>query len=389
VRIGVAYPFNDSDWLGGRNYFSSLFSAVRIAAPDDVDFVLFMGAKTATTLPEEFPFIEVVRSSMMDRRSPAWLMRQLARLPRRLTTDPLLARLLRRHRIDLFSHSGALGPGAGVKAIGWLPDFQFLHYPDYWTPKQLADMRRIYGAACMHCDGLIVSSRAALNDLASFAPQCRIPKHILHFVPIPYDVQKLRPKAEVLAQYGLPEVYFHVPNQFWAHKNHRVVIEALALLKQQGMTTAVVCTGNPADIRRPGHVESLIARCRELGIDKDFRVLGIVPYSDMQSLMAHSCAVINPSRFEGWSTSVEEAKAFDKRVLLSDIPVHREQAPRLARYFGLDDAAGLAALMHRCVDEVPPSASPLELRRANLQAAAEFGKAYLQVVRGSLPSPVA
>ena len=43
--------------------------------------------------------------------------------------------------------------------------------------------------------------------------------------------------------------------------------------------------------------------------------------------MRQSVAVLQPSLFEGWSTTVEEAKSIGKTILLSDIPVHREQAP--------------------------------------------------------------
>ena len=49
-------------------------------------------------------------------------------------------------------------------------------------------------------------------------------------------------------------------------------------------------------------------------------------------------ALINPSRSEGWSTTVEEAKSFGVPMILSDIDVHREQTGGTARYFGAEDA---------------------------------------------------
>ena len=76
-----------------------------------------------------------------------------------------------------------------------------------------------------------------------------------------------------------------------------------------------------------------------------FRPLGIVPYLDLMSLMRHSVAVINPSRFEGWSTTVEEAKSMGKSILLSDISVHREQAPDRAAFFSPDNPQALADAM--------------------------------------------
>jgi len=382
MRIAFAYPFDDSAWLGGKNYFTSLFSALAIVAAPDVQLVLVTGTKTVTSLPEQFPSLEVIRTPMFDRRSPAWILRQLARVPGGLSTDPLVDRLLKRHRIDLLSHSTPVGEKSGIKSMGWLPDFQFLHYPDHWTRKQLADIRRVYANACRRCDALIVSSRDALRDLQAFAPESTVPRHVLHFTPIPFDATRLRPKAELVAQYGIPEVYFHLPNQFWAHKNHRVVVEALALARANGAQVTVVCTGNPVDHRRPDHFESLMARCREAGVEANFRVLGVVPYADMQALMAHSRAVINPSKFEGWSTSVEEGKALGKRILLSDIPVHREQAPERADYFGPDDAQALKTLMLACLasDDAPPAAAALAAR--NDAAMRAFGERFLQLARG-------
>ena len=62
-------------------------------------------------------------------------------------------------------------------------------------------------------------------------------------------------------------------------------------------------------------------------------------------LMQASTALLNPSLFEGWSTTVEEARAAGVPMLLSDLPVHREQAGELATYFDRNSAASLADAM--------------------------------------------
>jgi hypothetical protein len=58
--------------------------------------------------------------------------------------------------------------------------------------------------------------------------------------------------------------------------------------------------------------------------------------------MRGAVGILNPSLFEGWSTTVEECKSMGKRVLLSDIAVHREQAPGRAIYFDPYNANELA-----------------------------------------------
>ena len=74
-------------------------------------------------------------------------------------------------------------------------------------------------------------------------------------------------------------------------------------------------------------------KIRVYNLDKQIKYLGILPYDKVINLLYHSEIVINPSFFEGWSTTVEEAKIFNKRILLSDINVHREQNPKRGIFF--------------------------------------------------------
>jgi hypothetical protein len=53
--------------------------------------------------------------------------------------------------------------------------------------------------------------------------------------------------------------------------------------------------------------------------------------------MRTGSASLNPSRFEGWSTVVEEIKALGVPMILSDLRMHRERAGETARYFAPDD----------------------------------------------------
>src|SRR5580704_14229275 len=76
-------------------------------------------------------------------------------------------------------------------------------------------------------------------------------------------------------------------------------------------------------------------------------ILGLVPYEHVLYLMRNCVAVINPSRFEGWSSTVEEAKSIGKRIALSNIPVHREQAPPGALYFDPDDVHELSLILEK------------------------------------------
>lgn len=382
MRIAIAYHFHDKDWLGGRNYFASLFSAVREVAPPSLQLVLVLGNKTVSTLSEEFPWLEVLRTPLMDKMHPAWLARQVTL--RGFENDYLLAGYLSRHRIDLLSHSAYLGKRCSIRTLPWLYDFQFMHLPEYWTPKQIAWSAKRYNNACKHGHGLIVSSQDAARDLHTFAPWCKKPVYVQQFVSNPVNVRQLPDAMALRAKHGLPEFYFHLPNQFWSNKNHRLVIDALALLKERGIDATVACTGKPFDARMPQYFDELMAHARGRGVEDRFRVLGVVPHADLQGLMAHAIAVINPSRFEGWSTSVEEAKTLQKRLLLSDLAVHREQAPENGLFFEVDDPSALAAHMAQTMNEPikPLDADAIE---ADYQRRLRtYGERYLAVVADAM-----
>ncbi len=87
--------------------------------------------------------------------------------------------------------------------------------------------------------------------------------------------------------------------------------------------------------------------------------MDLVPRRHVISLMRTCMALINPSFFEGWSSTVEEARALGVPMLLSDIAVHREQMESTAIYFNAADAAGLAGKLL----EIVLASSPLHLAR--------------------------
>jgi len=129
-----------------------------------------------------------------------------------------------------------------------------------------------------------------------------------------------------------------------------------------------------------------MSHASECGVAGMFLVLGVVPYDDMLSLMMHSVAVINPSLFEGWSTTVEEAKALGKMVILSRIPVHLEQAPRNGVYFDPGSFADLAETMAKAwqAREMFASLPAAALERENEDRRLAFGRNYEEIVLGAL-----
>jgi len=232
-----------------------------------------------------------------------------------------------------------------VPTLEWIADFQHRHLPEFFTPQELELRDAGHDMAAKDAHGILVSSEAARDDLYNFHPEAVGKAHVLRFVANVTDSGKIPSKEGLADHYRLAEPYFHIPNQLWAHKNHKVVVQALQILKSRGKAPLVISTGHTEDYRNPGFFKKLKARVGAAGVADRIRFLGMVPFKDLSAFMRYAVAMINPSLFEGWSTTVEEAKSIGKTILLSDIPVHREQAPERGIYFPPDDPDQLAGQM--------------------------------------------
>ena len=384
TRVGFII---NASWLGGINYFRNLLCALHELPDRKIDPVIITGRRVDPNHLSGFPPFEHFRTGLVDRRTIPWFARGLLLISN--TRDFLLERFLTGHDISVLSHSGYLGEGSQVPTLGWIPDFQHKRLPNFSTPRENARRDREFANLCRHCTRVIVSSHDALNDLKTFYPNCAPKARVLQFVASAPDIRDLPSQNEIAQKYGLSSSFFFLPNQFWAHKNHRVVLEALHILKNNGHNIQVAVTGNPDDYRSPGFFDSLMRMARELGVSENFRVLGLVPYADLMSLMNGALAVINPSLFEGWSTTVEEAKSLGKYVILSDIPVHREQAPDGGIYFDPHNGESLAQAFLTFLSSYPSAAADDLRDRARLAFETRrtaFARAYQDIVSEVLQS---
>jgi glycosyltransferase involved in cell wall biosynthesis len=128
----------------------------------------------------------------------------------------------------------------------------------------------------------------------------------------------------VRPEYGLPERYLFYPAQFWPHKNHVRIVQALGLLKDRLRIPIVFCGSNSGPIRQETYAET-VRLIRTLGLEHDVRLLGYVPDSHMAGLYRGAVALIFPTFFGPTNIPVLEAWALDCPVLSSDIRGIREQ----------------------------------------------------------------
>lgn len=236
------------------------------------------------------------------------------------------------------------------RGIFWIPDFQHKNLPEFFKPEELARKDATDRDMLSRENPLVLSSEDARNDLEHFYPEHKCTVKVVHFVSyIEPEVRMITPQLEqqVAEKFGLKKKYIYLPNQFWQHKNHVVAVRAIELLVQRGGLSDYdfVFTGNLEDYRNPDYINKLKAIMEAELVKASIKLLGFVERTEQLSIMKNAAFVVQPSLCEGWGTVLEDAKVLDKTVLLSDIPVHREQKNEKCRLFDPHDPEALAVLM--------------------------------------------
>ena len=379
IRVGF-HPIGGARWMGGRSYLWNLLHALSLVDDQRIQPVLLTrgdeGRELLVGRVERFGC-----RGMLD-SSPAHVAGNFAAL---LGCNFVHEHWLRRAAVDVFSHGVApLGARARVPWIYMIHDVLHAEYLATFNAIGRLERHWMYRTALEHADAVVVSSASARQTLLSAYGPLAERVRVLPEASTPrLAAEELPALEELQRKLGVPPRYFLVANQFWKHKNHALVIDALGQTRRRAPDIVVVAVGATEDPRHPRHYDELMTRVRRLGLQHHFRHLGLVAHADVMALMRHSIAVINPSRFEGRSLTVGEARSLGKRVLASDIDAHREQDPPRARYFAPDDAAALAALMleaWQSFDPVADADAMAEAARLLPERVRAFGRAYQALV---------
>ncbi|MEG3153229.1 hypothetical protein U1769_25385, partial [Sphingomonas sp. ZT3P38] len=270
IRVGFPFMDRSSAWMGGINYLRNLIQAI-LADPERViEPVLIV----PVDMPEEAIAhfgdldVQVIRCPLLGSRSATAMTGTV--LKRLIGRDIVMERWLARNRIAVLSHLTTLGRRSKIPSIGWIPDFQHLRLPELFTEAMRRTRDRAFRRIADQATVMIVSSNDALGDLKDFMPDAVARTHVLPFVADVSD-EDVASRAELEQAFDFTGPYFFIPNQFWPHKNHALVIESLALMQKTGSAPLVLSTGSAKSFHDPGLYGRLIQRAADLGVASRFR----------------------------------------------------------------------------------------------------------------------
>ena len=330
--------FGGTNWIGGIYYTKNI--AYQLFLNDElrkkIDIYLF----TYSDLINEFNGLQSsIRIIAMKRYS-----------------NPLLFKIallfsLFKMRIKVVFPAQNFIPQCLFKKIYWIPDFQHNRLPSFFNKEEISARDSLFNKIYKSKQPLILSSNDAKNDFETFYGKNKRNVYVMPFISfLPSDLINKNEsyEKEVLNRFGLNDLRFVcVANQFWAHKNHIVVFDAIKRLFAEHPTLNIVFvfTGKVKDGRDKSYTDYINKIINLDYIKKHCVFTDFVKRSEQVVLLKRSLFIIQPSLFEGWGTVVEDAKTLGKVVLLSDIPVHHEQMDKNCILFNPHNPIELANLI--------------------------------------------
>lgn len=248
-----------------------------------------------------------------------------------------VAQWWRQHGIErmIYPQPQALAFEAGIPFAVAIHDLQHRLQPEFaevsadgeWELREF-----IIRNCCRHASQILVDSELGREHLLFFYGPYGVTEQqvqVLPFLPsssLPRDLSPTR-QQELRRRHAIPGRYLFYPAQFWPHKNHLRIIEALEHLKRvQGICVPAVFCGSHAGTHRERYFDLLTDMARQCGVADQIHVLGYVTDDELAALYAGAAALVMPTFFGPTNIPVLEAWALGCPVITSDIPGIREQA---------------------------------------------------------------
>ena len=251
-----------------------------------------------------------------------------------------------------------------VATVATVYDLQHRELPELFTRAERTYRRWAYEGAARRADLVITTSEYSRGRLVEIAG---IPADRVVSVLMGIDVDRFRPEpgpadATLAERLSLPERYVVYPANLWPHKNHDLLVDALAQVEDRDLH--LVLTG-----QHYGRGDTLRERARRMGVEGRVHHLGFLAADDVPALYRGASAMIFPSLYEGFGSPPLEAMACGCPVASSTRGSLAEVIGGAALTFDPESVEEIAASIARLAEDQELRS---RLREAGLARASGF-----------------
>ena len=367
----VAFFFENNDgWAGEKNYLISLLTAIN--QNKNISLKIFCSKSDNKFLKKNnINSKNIINSSFFDKNS---ILNYLKRISSKLFGyyNPLIFYFVKRYGVDVISHSQ---PSKWCKSIVWIPDLQHKTLEKNFTYNEKKRRDKLFNNYLINYSSIITSSLDTKKKIIKYFKfnKKKTKIHVLNFVPF-VDFKKIKNYKKMYNS------YIYLPNQFWNHKNHIIVAKACKILKSKKIQMKFLLTGSKFNQKDSQKYDSFFRYIKQNNLQKYFNYLGFVSHNKVINLIYHAKILINPSFYEGWSTTVEEGKIFNKLMILSKINVHQEQGSNKTNYFNPNNYVELSKKLIKLKSKKNNNTNLKILEKNYKRLRKNFSDTYLKIL---------
>jgi len=304
----------------------------------------------------------------------------------------------RRDHVDLVHHAGGIVPptswdqgpsqdrnGRRCPLLLTIFDLQPLTHPQNFSVAKRRYSQLTIPRSAAAADRIVVLTE---HVRAEVVDRLGVPIEAIDVVPPAISLRSRAPMSlddaddtTVMERHDIGHRYFLYPAITYPHKNHRVLVDALALLVRDHPDVELVLTGGPAaaedDLRR---------QVMSLGLADRVHRLGRVPQTELDVLYRRATALAFPSMHEGFGVPTIEAMGWGLPVLAADATSLPEVVGGAAILVSPEDPRAWSAAMGRVLGDAEVRRDLAERGRARAQrfapalSAARLEESYRRAV---------
>ena len=228
-----------------------------------------------------------------------------------------------------------------VPSVVTLVDIQEVFYPEFFTPLDRYSRALHFPASTRAADRVITISEFSKASITRYHGIDASKITVAYLCADPFYAD---PSPERVALACARFIFF--PANRWHHKNHDVLLKALAVLKARGESTDAVFTGFDVQNGFP-----VLTKAGEYGVADLVHTAGYVTLAQMAWLYQTAEMLVFPSLFEGFGMPLVEAMASNCPAVASTSSCLPEICEDAAIYFDPQDASALADAILRVRSE--------------------------------------
>ena len=357
ISVGVNLLWLRPGRVGGsEDYAVRLLSAIPADAP--IQLTLFARRGFVEAYPSLAERHEVVVSP------PA-----RSRPLRVFIENTWLVAQCRRRDLAMVHHFGGTVPWVGIQpVIVTIHDLQPLDHPQRFSLIKRLYLRAMLPWSVRRAEAIATVSEFCRSRLVE---RLGVDSQRVAVLPAPVDASSgagEMPLAAAVPDLSHPFVLY--PAVAYPHKNHDVLLRALARLAADGVDVELVATGGRGP--RDAKLDQLAA---DLGVGRRWHRLGRIPRLVLDGLFRQAVATVFPSKYEGYGLPVVEAMARGCPVVAAAAGALPEVVGEGGRLLDPDDDSRWADAIAKLVVDADARRELSDAGRSRIRALAEFDSA--------------